>query len=642
MNESFLLQAFVFLLAAVISVPLAKRLGLGWVLGYLVAGIAVGPHFLGLVGHGGGGVMEFAEFGVVMMLFVVGMELRPALLWQLRGSILGMGGAQVAGTTAVVAAVAVAAGMGWREGIAVGMNLAMSTTAMVLHSFNEKGLLKTPGGQACFSVLLFQDIAVIPILALMPLLAAPWARADAPVESPAAAWLHAALVLGAVASVVLAGRFLLRPIFRIIAATRLQEVFTATALLLVVGVTLLMNQVGLSASLGTFLAGVVLADSEYRHQLEADIEPFKGLLLGLFFIAVGAGIDFSLLLKHPQLIAGLVTAMVLVKFAVLNGVGRLFRLQPGDNYLFSFGLAQGGEFAFVLLAFATGHHILTLDQSAPLVLSVAISLAITPLLLILNEKFVAPRFFATPGQERPQDEIAGSDNPVILAGFGRFGQVVGRLLRANGVGTTILDFDSDQVDLLRRFGLKSFYGDASRLDLLRAAGAQNAAVFIVAIDDEEKSLEIVKLVQKEFPHLRILARAVSRAHAYDLIHLGVAQVYHETLGSSLDLGVNALRAVGFRAKQAYRAAQIFRQHEQVSIHEMAAFKDDHKAYISKTRQDVQNLESLLQRDAAKQDQRAVDAAWDAEAILRVYQRPAHGGGKDDPKDPFDASLGTLP
>jgi glutathione-regulated potassium-efflux system ancillary protein KefC len=590
-------QAFIYLLAAIVTVPLVKRLGFGSVLGYLAAGVVIGPSVLRLVG-GGGDVMHFAEFGVVMMLFLIGLELRPALLWRWRGPILGLGGLQVAGTAIVLGTVALIAGFAWQSALAIGLILSMSSTAIAMQSLGEKGLLKTPGGEASFAVLLFQDIAVIPILAAMPLLASHartvTSRSDSTIAG-LAAWQQALLVLAAVAALVVAGRFLLRPFLRYIAGTRLREMFTATALFLVVGIALGMQWLGLSPALGTFLAGVVLAESEYRVQLEADIEPFKGLLLGLFFISVGASIDFSLTAREPAAIAVAVAGLLLLKFAVLFALGRRFRLKAGDNFLFSFALAQGGEFAFLLFSFATQQAVLTTETGKLLTAAVALSMAAAPILLAINEKFVQPRF-QRPGPARKADEIDEHDNPVILAGFGRFGHIVGRLLRANGFGTTVLDHDADQVDTLRRFGLKSYYGDASRLDLLEAAGAERARLFVLAIEDEAKSLQIIKLVQRHFPRLRILARATSRQHAYELLRLGVTEVYRETLGSALDLSVDALRALGTPEDRARRIAEIFRQHDEASVREMAALEPDTEAYASTARQHVRNLERALQSD----------------------------------------------
>ena len=590
-------QAFIYLLAAIVAVPLAKRLGMGSVIGYLLAGAIIGPYTLGLAG-GGADVMHVAEFGVVMMLFVVGLELRPALLWQMRRPILGLGGLQVAGTALAIGFVASGFGLPWRSALAVGLILAMSSTAIVLQSLGERRLMKTPGGEACFAVLLFQDIAVIPIIALMPLLAGTGVLTKAPesgIMSGLSAWKQALLVVAVVAIIALAARFLLRPFFRYIAETRLREMFTATALFIVVGIALLMQKLGLSPALGTFIGGVVLAESEYRVQLEADIEPFKGLLLGLFFISVGASIDFSLIAQQPQLIALIVVGLLAIKFSVLLILSRWFRLKAAEGFLLAFALAQGGEFAFVLFSFATQNAVLPAEIANLLIASVALSMAAAPLLLTINEKLVRPRFQKCEPQRAP-DVIDEHDNPVILAGFGRFGHIVGRLLRANGFGTTVLDHDADQVETLGRFGMKSFYGDASRLDLLQAAGAEHARLFVVAIDDEAKSLEIIETVQREFPRLKILARATSRQHAYEILRLGVDQVYRETLGSALDLTVDALRELGMDERRAHRVTEIFREHDEASVRDMARLRAEDEAYISTARKHIENLERALRSD----------------------------------------------
>ena len=592
-------QAFIYLLAAVISVPLAKRLGLGSVLGYLLAGVVIGPFCFRLVGSEGDDVMHIAEFGVVMMLFVIGLELRPAVLWRMRGPILGLGGAQVVVTTGSVALAALWLGVSWQVSVAVGFIVAMSSTAIVLQLLNEKDQMRTAGGKAAFSVLLFQDIAVLPILALLPLLATLPATGAAHGEHGALnqlpGWQQALLVLAAITAVILAGRFLLRPFFRYIAATHLREMFTVTALLLVVGIALLMQRVGLSPALGAFLAGVVLAESEYRHQLETDIEPFKGLLLGLFFISVGAGINFALILHQPGTVALLVVAVLALKFVVLLAVSRISRLEPTQRYLFAFALAQGGEFAFVLCSFATQNGVLTSELANLLVATVALTMAAAPLLFVINERYVQTRFSSVLPEREP-DEIDEHDNPVILAGVGRFGHIVARLLRANGFGTTVLDSDPDQVETLRRFGLKSFYGDATRLDLLRTAGAERARIFVIAIDDEDKALELVDLVHEHFPHLRILARATSRQHAYQLLRRGVTEVYRETLGSALDLSVGALAALGMEMERAQSVAQIFRQHDEASVRAMADIDEQGEAYVSVARLHIENLERALQSD----------------------------------------------
>ena len=601
------LYAFIYLAAAVITVPLAKRLGLGSVLGYLLAGIVIGPFCLRLVGTEGTDVMHFAEFGVVMMLFLIGLELRPALLWKMRASILGLGGAQVVATAGLVTLAAVLLGFRWEIGLALGVILAMSSTAIVLQLLNEKSQMRTAGGQAAFSVLLFQDIAVIPILALLPLLAT-LPRAAAAMDgqreglSALPAWQSALLTLAAVAAVILSGRFLLRPLLRYIAATHLREMFTATALLLVVGIALLMRQVGLSPALGTFLAGVVLAESEYRHQLETDIEPFKGLLLGLFFISVGASIDFALIAREPATIALLVVGLLAAKFTVLLMLARFFRLEPSQRFLLAFALAQGGEFAFVLCSFAAQYGVLTSEVANLAIATVAVTMAAAPLLFTLNDRFVQPRYLSRIPEREP-DEIDERDNPVILAGVGRFGHIIARLLRANGIGTTVLDSDAEQVETLRRFGLKSFYGDATRLDLLRTAGAERARMFIIAIDDEEQTLQLIDLVQENFPHLRILARADSRQHAYQILRKGVNEVYRETLGSALDLGGDALLALGVPAERACRAVKIMREHDEASVREMAQWVGDEEGYTSMARLHIANLEKALasDREMARKD-----------------------------------------
>jgi monovalent cation:proton antiporter-2 (CPA2) family protein len=616
MTSDFLFQAVIYLLAAVVTVPVARRLGLGSVLGYLIAGIMIGPGLMNLVGRVED-VQHFAEFGVVMMLFVVGLELRPSLLWRLRGPILGTGSAQVIFTTLAVFGAALFFGQSWPVAVTIGLTLAMSSTAIVIQSLAERNVLNTRGGQACFSVLLFQDIAVIPILALLPWLAqangGAGARAAAHGHESALAqlphWAQMLATLGAVVAVVIVAHYVLRYVFRYVAAAKLRELFTAVALLVVAGVAFVMQLVGLSAALGTFIAGVVLAESEYRHQLEADVEPFKGLLLGLFFIAVGAGLDLGLVASKPALIASLTLGLVGLKFLILLGVGMALRLGWGSSFLFACALAQGGEFCFVLLGMAGQHGLMPAEVAGPLNASIALSMALTPLLLILNDRAIQPRF-AKLKTDRAHDAVESHDHPVILAGFGRFGHIIGRLLENNGFGVTVLDNDPDQVELLGRFGMKAFYGDASRADLLAAAGVANAKLFVCAVDDEEKSLEIVDLVRHEFPHLRIMARAVNRSHAYELIKRGILDYRRDTLGSALDLGTDILRALGYRAHRALRTVQTFKCYEEESVRELAKHHGgDQSAYISIARQHLQNLESLLREDLKRQHLDNEDA-WD--------------------------------
>jgi len=635
-TEEFFRQALVYLTAAVVSVPVAKRLGLGSVLGYLVAGAIVGPFGLGLVGDERQDVMHFAEFGVVMMLFLVGLELDPAMLWRLRGPILGLGGLQVGLTAIAGAGTALALGLSAPVALAVGLILAMSSTAIALQSLDEKGLLKTPGGQNAFAVLLFQDVAVIPILALLPLLAPRVAAAAGGAHEAGgdhaagggaglSGWEQTLAVLGAVALIVVAGRFLVRPALRAIARTRLSELFTAAALLIVIAIATLMTKAGVSPALGTFLAGVVLAGSEYRHELVSDIQPFKGLLLGLFFIAVGASIDFGLLAARPGTIGALVLAAIVLKLTVLAGLGRGFRLAAADNAVFSLSLAQVGEFAFVLIAFAGTIGLFPSEVTGPFVAVVALSMAASPLLVALGEKVIVPRLRRAPAVRREPDAIH-EENPVIVAGFGRFGQVVARLLRAHGVGTTVLETDADRIDLLRRFSLQAHYGDASRVDLLRAAGAEKARLLVLAIDDREKRIEMVHTVRRHFPRLRILARAEDMLDAYDLMDAGVDEIYRETLDSSLRLGADALRLLGVRAYAAQRAARAFLRHDEESVRELAARRGDEKEYVSAARERIADLERLMREDL-EQRERSRDAGWDTES-LREDARRCGFGSKD--------------
>jgi glutathione-regulated potassium-efflux system ancillary protein KefC len=624
MTGDVLGQAFVYLCAAVVFVPVAKLLGLGAVLGYLLAGVAIGPFVLGLVGTEGHQVMHFAEFGVVMMLFLVGLELRPALLWQLRRPILGLGGFQVLGTVGVVFAVALALGLDARVALAVGMVLAMSSTAIVLSSLAERSLLKTEGGNASFSVLLFQDIAVIPILAVFPLLAtAPAADAA---EGGRPAWLSALLVLGSVAGVVLAGRYLLRPLFQFLARVRLRESFTAAALMLVVGIALLMQVVGLSPALGTFLAGVVLADSEYRHELESDIEPFKGLLLGLFFISVGAQIDFALIVERPALIAGIVAGTMAIKAGVLYAAARIFRLGRPGRWLIAVSLAQIGEFAFVLASFGVQNRVFTGEVASPLVASVAISMLLTPLLFVALERWILPAV-TDDAADRPEDTIEHGDNPVVIAGYGRFGQIVGRILRANGIASTVLDLDPQMVDILGRLGVKVYYGDASRLDLLNAAGCGRAKLFVLAVDDMEVANHIAATVRKHFPTLRILARARNRPHYYQLRRLGIEVVHRETFASAYEMGIAALRELGYRNYTAHRIARRWRDHEERELEELLGlWGGDQKAYFARARLALQEAERLMrEEDPLVFADR--DTAWDNES-LRADPRPDAAAAED--------------
>lgn len=607
MTTSPILQAIIYLAAMVLTVPLAKRFGLGAVLGYLIAGALLGPSALSLLGGEQAEVLHLAEFGVIMMLFIIGLELKPSLLWKLKGPIFGLGGIQVVVTTCALALICFGLDTDARVALAIGMILCLSSTAIVLQTLQEKGALKTTGGEIAFAVLLFQDMAVIPMLAILPLLAVNSSAATG--ESP---WLQFGKILGAVILVVVTGRYLVRPVFRMVVTSQLREIFTAVALLIVLGITALMNSVGLSPSLGAFLAGVVLAESEYRHQLETDIEPFKGLLLGVFFISIGAGIDFSLLRTSPALILWGVLGLILVKGVILYVIGRMGRLSLPDRLLLTVSLAQGGEFAFVLVGFARGNSLFSAELAGQLTAIAALSMFAAPLLIGAYFKFIQPRFAAEKDPSREADVIDENENPVIIAGFGRFGQMVARLLRASGFRPTVLDYDAEQIEVLRKFGLKAFYGDASRMDLLRSAGAAQAKLLIVAIDDRDKTLEIVESARKEFPGLEILARAYDRIHAYELIHRGIRAPYIETAGSALSLATEGLRILGFPAREALKAAQLFKRHNDRSIQELARVyhESDETTYVAQVKTWISALENTLRGDATTL-KAEVDRAWES-------------------------------
>jgi monovalent cation:H+ antiporter-2, CPA2 family len=610
-----LAQAVVYLGAAVVCVPLAKRLGMGSVLGYLAAGMAIGPFALGFVGEEGEDIMHFAEFGVVMMLFLVGLELEPAKFWRLRQAILGVGAAQVGLTTAALAGALMLIGLSWQASLAVGSALAMSSTAIALQSLKEKNLMGTAAGRHSFAALLFQDIAVIPILALLPLLAtAPTGAAGdhGPGIGGLPGWMQTLAVLAAVGAVVAAGRWAFVPLLRAVARTRLRELFTASALLIVVGIALLMQTVGLSAALGTFLAGVVLATSEFKHELESDLDPFKGLLLGLFFMGVGASIDFQLMAESPGRLGLLTIGVMTVKVAVLAGIGRARRLSVDQNLIFSIGLAQVGEFAFVLLAFIAGLGVLDGAWTATFMAVTALSMTATPLLMLLNERVLLPRFGTTEAPARAPD-TPDEHHPVILAGFSHFGSTVGRFLRANGVEATILDNDSDRVDLLRRMGFKVYYGDVTRHELLEAAGAAHAKILVSAVEDFDTTRTLVETARKQFPNLALMVRARHRFDAYELMDLGVTDVYRQHLDTSVRLGVDVLRRLGHRTYSAHRAGQQFLRHDEAALARLAPVRHNLVDYISNMRSEIAQQEALLLADRDI-DPAGSDHAWDSREL----------------------------
>ena len=574
----------IFLAAAVLFVPIFRRLGLGAVLGYLAAGIVIGPWGCGLISDVDS-IYHASEFGVVLLLFVIGLELQPSRLWTLRRPVFGLGGAQVALTTLVLAAAAYSAGLNLAAAVVVGFGLSMSSTAFVLQMLAERKELPTRQGRAAFAVLLFQDISVIPFMAVIPLLAVQAAHATG--TSP---WLKAAETLGMFVLVVFGGRYAMRPLFRMLAAAQVPEIFTAAALLVVLGTAMAMAAVGLSMSLGAFLAGVLLADSEYRHELQADIEPFKGLLLGLFFMAIGMSANLGLLLQHPLLLIGLAAAVLLLKGLVLYGIGRTAQLPSSAAAALACALPQGGEFAFVLFGVATAAGVISAAQNELLVVVITLSMIATPLLYALQVRF---RHEEAPP---PYDTIDAPENDVIVAGFGPFGQIIGRMLRVKKISYTVLEKDPSQVDFVRRFGTRVYYGDAGRIEMLRAAHADKARLCVLAIPDEETSLQIAQTVRRHFPALRIFAVARTRYHALRLMDVGVTDVIRRSYFSSLEMARGLLHALGESETSAQRALDLFRQMDQRTLLSQQAVTHDEKALIQSAQDAARELEQLFEAD----------------------------------------------
>ena len=575
-----LLLTFIFLVAGVISVPIASRLGLGSVLGYLLAGIVISP-ILTLLEVDIVSIQHFAELGVVLMLFIVGLELNPKKLWELKSKLIGLGGGQVALTALLIMGIGMLLDQEWRTSLAIGLVLALSSTAIVIQTLTEKGLMKSDGGQSSFAVLLAQDIVVIPILAFIPLLATPELitslsnAAASQGESHSAslvdgleAWQTTLVTVGAIGIVVLGGSFLATPIFRFIAVAQLRELFTATALMFVIGTTLLMSVVGLSPALGTFLAGVVLANSPYRHELESDIAPFKGLLLGLFFMTVGAGINFSLLFSDFASILGLTIGLIFLKATTLLILGRLFHIRGSNKWLFALGLAQAGEFGFVLLSFTVSNAVISQDIADVLLLVVALSMLLTPILFIIYDRLIAPRY-ATDKTAGTHDNELPDDNKIIIAGSGRMGSTIDNLLRLAGYHSTVIDFSVKRLRVLEKFGVKNYFGDATRPDLLHAAGIDEASLLIIAIDDPEQITKLVKYVRESHPDVHIIARAFDNNHVYDLWASGCRDIIRENFDSSLRMGRSAFEALGITHHKAEQMIDVFSQHDKVSMVEVA-------------------------------------------------------------------------
>ena len=604
-QSSWLTGPLVYLAAAVLAVPLAKFLGLGSIIGYLGAGILIGPWGLKLVTNPQE-MLSFSEFGVVLMLFLVGLELEPKRLWSLRKPIFGWGSVQLFGSAALLVGVAVVAGLDWRVALVASLGLAMSSTAIGLGVLNERSLMKTTSGQGVLSVALLQDVAAIPILALVPLLASAQAHADG------SGWLGAAKAFGVIAAIVLGGRLLIRPLLRWIARSETPEIFTAASLLLVIATAALMHTVGLSMALGAFLAGVLLAESEYRRELETDLEPFKGLLLGLFFIAVGMSIDFAVVIGNPLLIACVVLGFLLLKALVLWGMGRVMPLPKPERPVFIILLAQGGEFGFVVFQTAAQAGVIDAQASSLLVAAVAISMLVTPLLLVAADRWLIPLLA---GRSRSvMEEIREPQNrAVIIAGFGRYGQVVGRMLYANGIKPTILDIDAEQIEAMRTFGWRVFYGDATRLDLMRTAGAASARILVLAIDDVAQSVEVAKMVRENFPNLAVVARARNVQHYFDLHDLGVTMIERETLDSALMSARSVLETLGWERHQARTLAMRFRRHNVDQLLQMAPHRKDAAKLIAAAKQGRQQLEDLFAQERDEAAKRDVRAGWSGDS-----------------------------
>lgn len=599
-TPSWLTNSFIYLSAAVVAVPLAKKLGLGSIIGYLAAGMAIGPWGLGLVSNVQD-ILHFAEFGVVLMLFLVGLELEPQRLWSLRRPIFGWGSAQVLGCAVLITGVALLFGVRWQIALVAGLGLALSSTAIALQAIGERNLMPTSSGQAGFSILLFQDVAAIPMLALLPLLALSGLNSepnDAVAQESIA--LGAIKAIAVIVGVIVGGRLLLRPVLRWIANSGTPEIFTAASLLLVVGIAALMQAVGLSMALGAFLAGVLLAESEYRRELETDIEPFKGLLLGLFFIAVGMSIDFGVLRDAPGLMAAILVGFLGLKLVLIYGLSALMKLPYQERPVFVVLLAQGGEFAFVVFQAAAGAQVFSAATASLLIGAVALSMLLSPLLLVGIDKLLLPRYARGKAGKALAEISEPQTAPVIIAGFGRYGQIVGRLLLAQGIAPTVLDHDAEMVESVRAFGYRVFYGDATRLDLLRTAGATTAAILVVAVDDVGQSLKIVDLAKEHFPHLQIVARARDVTHWNALRDRGVMRVERELFESSLRSARGVLELLGHAPEDARQSALRFRQHNLELFEKLYPHHKDRAKVIATVKQGRAQLEAQMAQERQQQ------------------------------------------
>ncbi len=639
MENNLLLAIFVLLAATVALVPLAKAAGLGTILGYLLAGVLIGPYGLGLISDSET-VRHIAEFGVVMMLFLIGLELQPLELWRMRSKIAGLGITQLFGTALVLAVIDYWLGLSWQASLIIAFSLTMSSTAIALNIITQRGIMPTDAGRGSLAILLLQDVAVIPMLAVIPLLAVgsgiPPADGEHATEviQHGVDWLTALQIVAAFAITIIGGRYLVRPVMRFVAQTGVREAFTALGLALVIGAALLMESIGLSAALGAFLGGVLLADSEYRHELESNLQPFKGLLLGLFFISVGTSITFSVLVAHPTLILGAVLGLVTVKALIIFTLASLFRMHMADRLLTTILLSQAGEFAFVLLQFAGSTGGISALELEILTVIVALSMAVTPLLLFAFDKLVAPRLHS-PVLPRPDMEPIEGHKKIIILGYGRFGQIVTRLLRAQGYEMTLIDDDPSQIDLVKRFGVKVFYGDGGRVDILDAAGAAEAELIVIAVAGRERILNIANMIKRNFPKAKIAARAIDRPHAHELMDIGVDVWERETFRSALGLGTQVLTLLGYSPQRATDLGNAFARHDRRVLRESWALRQDQDAYIGYLRQSTELLNEVMIadiRDADDEKASTDDDHPDPEGNFESPPEPAGDGGEQDTKN----------
>ena len=625
MSGSLLFEAIVFLAGAIICVSIAKRLGLSSVIGYLLAGVLIGPYVFGFIGEEGEDILHFAEFGVVVMLFLIGLEIEPKNFWNMRKSILGMGGIQVALTVGLTYVFFAFLGYEWQVALAIGMAVALSSTAIALQTIKEKGLMNTTFGSSSFSILLFQDIIVIFMIGALPLLSNSSEHTSNEASHSASSLIQSlpiglqtlAIILSVVL-IVLAGRFIVVPMLRKVAQTGVRELLIAAAFLIVFGISYLMEFVGLSPALGAFLGGVVLSTSEFKHELESTLEPFKNLLLGLFFMAVGASINFVVIANSPLTIGGILIAIIAIKALVLFITGRIFKLKLDQNVLLTFSLAQVGEFAFVLLSFAFQLNILEQEQMDIMLVITAVSMSLTPILAVINERLILPKVGTKESIKRPMDHIAKSQK-VILVGFGHFGSTVGRFLRSHGVEATILDFDSNRVDFLRKMGFEVYYGDATREDLLESAGIAEAKLLICATNKVSVAKAISKIVKEKYPQVELLVRTKNRYDAYELLNLDVTNIYRETLDTSLALASDALNKLGFRKYTLNRQIQNFIKYDEASLRRLASEPKREEDYVFMARKEIEQQEKLLEDDF-KRGIVAYDNHWDSEHIRKQLEK----------------------